>query len=200
MVDPLNTLRDIHLPLPVSSWPPSLFLVCVSAALCIGIFLAGWYSIRFYRRSVFQRGILRQLAHYEQAFHEGACTATIASDVSSLLKQVAYVYFSRETIAGLYGEAWFVFLKSTAKNESADVLLIYFTQIPYQKDRQADLNPLFVFAKAWLSWQFKTTPLCDPFSSGTAKERKVKKTSATNEPENEVVTLTQKKGGDRCLK
>lgn len=155
MVDPeqLKALRDIHMPLPVGNWPPSLFLIGVIAVLLIGCTVLGIGLVRWYRRYRFQRDILRELSHYEQAFQTGECTATIASDVSSLLKRVACVYFSREAIASLYGEAWYLFLKKTARQDD-DAVLVYFTQIPYQKDRQVDLKPLFLFARRWLRCQF----------------------------------------------
>ena len=70
--------------------------------------------------------------------------------ISELLRRVALVYFPREEVASLKGEAWLTFLSRTSKRIDFNQLRDYLLEFPYQAAREIDLQPLFYGAKEWI--------------------------------------------------
>lgn len=111
--DPLASLRDIHLPAPVSAWPPAPGW-WVLAALLLGVgLIAGWVWRRWRRRR-YRRAAVRALkisyAAYQSSGQSGGDASDYLRDASRILKQAALAGFPRDRVAALHGEAWPVFL------------------------------------------------------------------------------------------
>lgn len=102
--DPLAQLRDIHLPPPVSAWPPAPGWWLLAALLLALLVVAaiGWRRQR--RRNAYRRAALREL----QQLGNNADIATI----NALLKRTALAAGAREA-AALSGTAWLQFLERT---------------------------------------------------------------------------------------
>lgn len=105
-MNPLQQLRDIHLPEQVGWWPLApgwwlLLALCVVAVLSI---LKVWRKRRARRRAMMQA--LRELDALDVTM------ADVTSRINALLKRLALTYFPRVQSARLYDQAWLDFLVS----------------------------------------------------------------------------------------
>jgi hypothetical protein len=146
----LATLRDIQLPESIGWWPmaPGWYFLIIMTILST-IFLL--YTLR--RRYVYgyaKREALQLLAEYSKDYQHHADSQISSMKVSELLRRVALVYFSREVVAGLQGEAWLAFLNKTAKGIDFNSVRSCLLEVPYQPGKTIDLKPLFFCAKRWI--------------------------------------------------
>jgi hypothetical protein len=114
MADPLAALRDIHLPDPVSAWPPALgwwLAAALAAAACVALLL--WWRAR--RRSP-RRAALAELDRLASAWGAQRDVASLALGLSALLRRVALARFPREDVAALHGAERLAFLERAAKS------------------------------------------------------------------------------------
>jgi len=112
-VDPLAALRDIHLPDPVSMWPPALgwwLVAAVAVAACVALFL--WLRAR--RRSP-RVAALAELDRLANAWREQRDVASLALGLSAQQRRVALASFPREEVAALHGADRLAFLERAAK-------------------------------------------------------------------------------------
>lgn len=146
-LDPLQHLRDIHLPPPVSCWPlaPGWFALITLIIMLIGI--ATWLYYRQRRRFQWQRIALKELQSLEIAWQQ----QTSIIELATLLKRVALARFKREDVAGLTGEAWLQFLDRTGKTkaftEGVGRLLL---TAPYQAKTPTETIELLQLVKRWI--------------------------------------------------
>lgn len=99
-------LRDIHLPDPISGWPPAIgWWLLLTLLVLLGIGLALWLKNR--RREAPVKRALRQLTDIENA-DLGAREKLQA--LSGLMKRVALSLDSREAVAGISGQDWLAWL------------------------------------------------------------------------------------------
>jgi hypothetical protein len=108
--DSFASLRDIHLPEPVSWWPPApgWWIVCLLVAAFV---LYGGYLLRSWRRKRLYRTLaLREL----QRLAGNADSRAVVQQIALLLKRVAIESFGRQEVARLTGEQWLRFLDQTA--------------------------------------------------------------------------------------
>lgn len=102
--DPLAQLRDIHLPPPVTGWPPApgwWLLVLAGLLVLLGIFV--WSRRR--RRQAYRREALRSL---DRLCERGAPLA----EFCELLKRAAAARYGRLAVASLSGSEWVEFLNA----------------------------------------------------------------------------------------
>ena len=149
----LDSLRDIHMPSPISWWPlaPGWYFL-----LIFGI-TAVVFSLRFvskvYKYALPKKEALKLLADYQhQYLSKSVASNLIIAKISELLKRTALAYYPRKEVAQLSGQAWLAFLTATSKNldfsESYEDLCL----AQYQdKSCEHNLKPLFDLAKAWIS-------------------------------------------------
>ncbi|MCB1720092.1 MAG: DUF4381 domain-containing protein, partial [Candidatus Competibacteraceae bacterium] len=107
--NPLADLRDIHLPEPVSWWPPApgwWLLVALSLVVVAGL-LWLW---RYRRRQTPRRVALAELTRLRADFQRDGDGAAVATGISALLRRLALTHFPRGQVAGLVGDAWLQFL------------------------------------------------------------------------------------------
>ena len=102
-------LRDIHLPPPVSWWPPAPGWWLLAALALAALAFALW------RRRRGRRGRVKVLArtaldHLEADYRAGGDAARLARGLSELLRRVSLSVYPRRTAAGLTGEDWLRFL------------------------------------------------------------------------------------------
>ncbi len=145
---PLPGLRDIHLPDPVSWWPPApgwwLLTVVAVTALCLSA--VAW---RRYLRSP-RRAAFKELERIET--DPGFADSTsMAQALSGLLRRCALARFPRHEVAGLTGTTWLAFLDRTGGTTeftagSGRALL----SAPYQTRSSIDAESLFTLVEEWI--------------------------------------------------
>ncbi|OIQ94203.1 hypothetical protein GALL_238320 [mine drainage metagenome] len=151
----LSQLRDIHLPAPVSWWPPAPGWWLLAAILLLSALgLYGWQRRR--RRNRWRRialGELERLRALQTA--RQAQPEILLGELSILLRRSALSCFPREQVASLHGERWLAFLDRSlgegAIFQSGDGHLL--TIAPYLKNaaiNESSLLALFALGERWL--------------------------------------------------
>ena len=148
--NPLADLRDIHLPEPVSWWPPApgwWLLVALSLVVVAGL-LWLW---RYRRRQTPRRVALAELTRLRADFQRDGDGAAVATGISALLRRLALTHFPRSQVAGLVGDAWLQFLDRTGDNTQFSAgpgrALI---RAPYRPTEAFEIEALLNVAEAWI--------------------------------------------------
>jgi hypothetical protein len=139
-MNPLDQLKDIHLPQTVSYWPPAWpwwVLVLTIIAACAFII---WHK----KRQAWRKHAIQQLEsfNWEQPNHA-------YRDVNKLLKQIC-IHKIDKTSANLSGETWLNFLDSKIKQPIFMSELKPFAHILDEPNIQMDPMALKDAAKRWI--------------------------------------------------
>ena len=149
VADPLEQLRDIHLPEPVSWWPPAPGW-WILAILFLGLIAACslWYrspSLRAYRQA---RKELSNLREQHKVFQDDV---TLVTELSVLLRRYALAVFGRKRVASLIGDVWMTFLNKKGKTvgftEGAGKVLL---TVPYGGRDQVEAHALLSLVEQWM--------------------------------------------------
>ena len=147
--DPLSALRDIHLPEPVSLWPPAIgwWVLAMAVIVIVAIALGLWLQQR--RRNRYRRIALTEL---QQSLSANADCASKAISVMSLLKRVALRAYPDLNLAPYSGERWYQFLTTSMDAKADSVLEELLSRRLYRSDPVSveDLDKLAEFAHRWL--------------------------------------------------
>ena len=151
--DLLAQLRDIHLPPPPSFWPPApgwwlLAAVVVALAVLAWRRLPGWLARRRLRRA-----ILGELAALRRRADSGEASASVAADVSVLLRRAALARAPRGAVAGLSGERWLAWLDAGLGAKARDFREgpgRHLASAPYGGPAPADAAALLDLAERWV--------------------------------------------------
>jgi len=138
-------LRDIHLPDPVSWWPPALgWWLVVGLALLLVVVAAWWW--RRWLGGRYRRLALRELERLGQLPLSEQPAA-----LSLLLRQAALCHFPRPDCAGLYGEAWLEFLDRSFKDQPfSQGVGRCLLDAPYRPGSPVDSHELLSLCRRWL--------------------------------------------------
>lgn len=141
-------LRDIHLPEPVSWWPPAVgwYLLLLLIALSVLIF---WLWKKWRQRFALRKTALHELQEIRLEFEAQKDARQLVNKLSSLLRRVCLSRFPREQVAGLQGKAWTDFLNSTHPSFNPQ-LSQALTTAPYAKEFQLDEKALLEACENWL--------------------------------------------------
>ena len=143
-------LRDIHLPDPVSWWPPApgwwllLVLLGMSVALLV-------YLYRRHQRGALQRSAQHALRDIAAQWQQSADDQALARDLSILLRRLCLSRYPREQVAGITGDAWLQQLDSLLpgdefRNGVGRVLI----EAPYARQVDVDGNALLQLCERWV--------------------------------------------------
>ena len=145
--DPLSQLRDIHLPEPVSWWPPApgwwIMAFFTAAALV---------ALLYFLRSRIRKKRYRKVALAMLSQLDTRKNGTIVLDeISAILRRVAIHSFGREKVAALAGDAWLAFLDKTGRTTnfskgSGQVL----GSDKYRPSVVTDIEQVQLIAKKWI--------------------------------------------------
>jgi len=143
-------LRDIHLPASPDFWPPApgWWLTALLAAVILI-----WITMRlisFWRRKRSQREIFSLLDDLSRTGTDDRIPVFLVS-VSTLLRRVALLKFSRNEVAALTGKDWLSFLDAHGGegqfvNGAGSVL----EAGPYTRSSNVDQQGLLLLARKWI--------------------------------------------------
>jgi len=139
--NPLQQLKDIHLPSPISMWPQAPGWYILGGILLVLISLGIIFGLRKYFICRRRNNIRRQLKSIMLNYKKEPTQSFEA--LSQLVRRIALARFKREQVASLQGEAWLKFLDDMCDTQafSAGVGRVLITA-PYQKQANADMNVL----------------------------------------------------------
>jgi hypothetical protein len=149
-------LRDIHLPEPVSWWPPApgwwlLLLLC--AAVIAGIFL--FRQLRQRRR--LKRTVLAELDKIKNQYNENHDVVQLVKALSVLMRRASISYYPRTSSAALTGEQWLQHLDKTAPRKEFEQgtgkILASAPYLPSNGRLDIDIKNLIGLCEDWLKSQ-----------------------------------------------
>jgi hypothetical protein len=129
-VNPLEQLKDIHLPAEVSSWPPAYGWWLLTIASLLVMFIVIFWQYKRYQACKAKRQALRELKKISMN------TLEWPLQMNSLLKKVSLSYFPNGQIANLHNESWSEFLVKQLPQKKRDFFLQHFQLLQsalYQK-------------------------------------------------------------------
>jgi hypothetical protein len=146
-------LRDIHLPAPVSWWPPApgwWIVVVLSVVLCVGaVWLYRWRLAKRNSPLVIARD---ELEHVRAQWSGHRDAQRLVRDVSVWLRRVSITLYPRRDVASLTGEKWRQFLDEVAGTrvfgDDAGRML---AEAPYRASADIDSDGLLRLCETWLA-------------------------------------------------
>ncbi len=143
-------LRDIHLPEPVSWWPPAPGWWLLLALVIMLAVLLPWLIKRWRRKSLhtLAQAEFKQIQH---AFQHHQDNVRLVQEISALLRRVCMSYTSRSQAASLIGDDWLQQLDSLGQQPlfNSDIGRQLLTA-PYQATNNIDANNLLNTCNDWL--------------------------------------------------
>lgn len=131
----LKQLNDIVAPSAANIWPPAWPVMIASAIALTLIISLCWWLWHQHRKRRPQRIALAKLQQLQRP---------AASDITLLCKRVALVYFPREQIADLSGEAWLQFLGADS------ALLSHYDELLYKPSNAELISQYQQLALVWI--------------------------------------------------
>ncbi len=148
--DPLQELRDVHLPDPISWWPPAFGWWMLLVVVCIGVGLGLWVWA-YRQRTKPRRLALAQLKEVKQQFAIHADEQRTITLLSYLVRRVALAVFPRSHVAGLSGQSWLQFLDRTGHTtQFSDGPGQCLLSGPYQSHGPASAADLIPLIEHWI--------------------------------------------------
>lgn len=153
-------LRDIHLPDPVSWWPPApgwWLLACALIVLAITL----WLGVRRWQKKQRRRDSLRALKTIRAQFIQHQDKTALLRELSILMRRASISFYPRNTSASLTGDAWLQFLDDTSRTRDSSNGFKqgdgkWLATAPYLPDNTTpdiDSNALLKLCEQWLSAQ-----------------------------------------------
>ena len=151
--NPLDQLRDIHLPEAIGFWPPAPGWWLLALLTIIAVTLLSQRIIRHKRRQRYRKQALQQLTrlqHYKQQPVE------YLQKINTLIKQTAITAQSRlshgESVSHLSGRRWLQYLdKSSNNNDFTEGLGKLLAEGPYRSNiDDANLDGLEQITRQWI--------------------------------------------------
>lgn len=147
-------LRDIHLPDPVSWWPLApgwwilILLIVILIAFSI-IFIPK--LIKKLKHQPASQLALTEFKKIQQQYQSQKNSQLLVQSLSVLLRRVCMTYHSRQSSAGLTGQAWINMLNNINPQHSFSTELInILLTAPYKKQTEFNAQPLLKQCEAWI--------------------------------------------------
>lgn len=151
MTSPLAELRDIHLPDPVSWWPPApgwwlLLLLLLGTAV-----LLGWLRRRNRAKQLMVAG-LNELKQIERIYRSDRDNGALVRRLSVLLRRICISRYPHHETAALTGENWLRLLdQQIGRSEFSRGAGRVLVSAPYQAEPQLDAGALLELCREWIT-------------------------------------------------
>ena len=153
----LSQLADIHLPGPVTIWPPAPGWWLLALLLLAGLWFGGRRLLALWRRRRYcQHALLELEGIFDQFAAADANQADSArlryvNAFNSVLRRVALTHFPDAAVAGLGGEDWIGFLRANGDCLSLDQELAEaLSHGRFQPAIAVDTDKLHSFGREWI--------------------------------------------------
>ncbi len=161
--DLLSQLADIHLPEPVSFWPPAPGWWVLALLLLIAAVLA-WrsYSRAHARAEVRRRAIAeldRCMQRYNDADDSDSARLRYVNEVNSVLRRVALVHFPDSNAASLSGREWVDFIQKNGDSSGLDDELAEALSFGrFQTHCDVNVDALDKLGRSWITSLYSRNP------------------------------------------
>jgi hypothetical protein len=147
MINALQQLRDIHLPVSAGWWPPApgWWLLAAAGLLCLTLTVRGWQ--RWQQRNRRWQTVQRELAALRA---QPRSSPAWFSQLNALLKRVARDAYPLQPIAALSGGEWVAFLQRSSAHAVAADLVTTMVNACWQPHSNCDPQHALAFAGRWL--------------------------------------------------
>ena len=153
--NPLNQLKDIHLPDPIGWWPLAFSWWVLIFSLSAIVFALVWFLLDRHKRNAYRREALAEIKRIQTGTQTDVAEQIL--HINALLKQVAITVYGRQTVAHLSEQSWLDFLHETANFVRQPDNALEILQQAYQGNAQktdAELNGLALswrnYAQQWI--------------------------------------------------
>jgi len=172
----LAQLADIHLPEPVSFWPPApgwwvLAILIVIALLVI----ARWWRRQHVRQQILQHAIseleacMSRYAEQDSALDQRKLD--YVNGVNSVLRRVALVHFPNSNAASLGGPEWVDFIRENGdSSELDDELAAALSFGRFQARCDIDVDALNTLGLSWIKSLYQRKPDSHQAAMAAGKE------------------------------
>lgn len=149
--NPIAELRDIHLPDPVSWWPPApgwwlLLLLLLGAAMFL------WWLRRRNRAKRLRVAGLNELKHIERSYRAERDNRELVRRLSALLRRICISRYPRQETAALTGDHWLQLLdRQIGRPEFSRGAGRVLITAPYQAEPQLDADALLELCRQWIT-------------------------------------------------
>jgi len=146
--NPLDALKDIHLPAAASWWPLAwgYWLLLVLILIGVALLARRYYQLRMRRAAMSAFDAL--VADFEQ--HQD--NMRLAQDITVLIRRTLLSINPREEVARLTGQEWVDVVKQTRPEiELKEATLTTLTASVYQSTAQIDAEALIADCKTWFA-------------------------------------------------
>ena len=150
--NPLINLKDIHLPPPVSFWPPAPGWWILSVLLISSLFIGGVWFYRQHKKRRPKTEALRILKDLQILYQNSQDEVVSLRNLSNLIRRTALTLYDIDAVASLQGSSWLEFLDKTGKTKefSQGAGKVLGNEV-FQQKVNPDMNALFPLVKKWIS-------------------------------------------------
>ena len=150
--NPLVNLKDIHLPPPVSLWPPAPGWWILAVLLISSLFIGSVWIYRQHKKRKPKIEALRILRDLQILYLNSQDEVASLRSLSNLLRRTALTFHDKDAVASLQGSSWLEFLDKTGKTKefSQGAGKVLGNEV-FQQKVNPDMNALFPLVKKWIS-------------------------------------------------
>jgi hypothetical protein len=159
IADALSQLADIHLPQQPGYWPlaPGWWVLAMLLLALAGY--AVWRGVQRWRLQRRYKSAFNELEKCKAQLHSAASGAepdmaqrlSYVNDVNSVLRRVALLHFSQETVAGLSGKNWVDFMQQHDRSgRLAGDLAQVLAEGRFAPTSDVDTHELHAMAHHWI--------------------------------------------------
>ncbi len=148
--NPLDQLPPIHLPEPISFWPPAIGWWLLAAVLILLGFFIVRVLIQYQVKNRLRKAALAKLDIHWQAYKKNNNAEEYVLAINLLLKQFVMQQYPDKNLQALSGEQWLASLQelspqSNFNQDNASVLLsVYQKHTMYDESAISQLHPRLV--------------------------------------------------------
>lgn len=147
-------LRDIHLPDPISWWPPAPGWWLLLGLLLVLVALSFLFS-HLWRRGRLRREARAVLEQIQNRYAQQGDGQQLAVDLSVLLRRIAISRYPQAEVAGLTDAEWLGFLdqgiaQSKVSNGFSQGVGRVLVEAPYRPDMKIDAEDLLLLCQSWV--------------------------------------------------
>jgi hypothetical protein len=149
-------LRDIHLPEPVSWWPPApgWWLLLIAGVIII----AGLLVFSRIRNSrALKRTVVAELSTVRERYDDNHDPVELVKSLSTLMRRASISFYPRSTAASLTGNDWLKYLDSRSQRKDFEQgsgrILASAPYLPANSSIDTDPEDLLSLCENWLSNQ-----------------------------------------------